>query len=103
MTGTVEVSDCRLGGQLMPHSTIIAETVTAGPGPEDADRSAAGGIRNAEGGVRSAGFTDPGQDSGALWLAENPDAKDGKDAPATWAETTEPAMIPKVFPVYAFI
>jgi hypothetical protein len=87
----------------MPHSTIIAETVTAGPGPEDADRGAAGGIRNAEGGVRSAGFTDPGRNFGPYLPAENPDAKDGQDAQYTWTETTEPALIPKFFPVYAFI
>jgi hypothetical protein len=87
----------------MPHSTIIAETVTAGPVPEDAFRGAAGGIRNAEGGVRSAGFTDAGQNSGPYLPAENPDAKDGQDAQYTWTETMEPALIPKFFPVYAFI
>jgi hypothetical protein len=87
----------------MPHSTIIAETVTAGPGPEDADRSAAGGIRNAEGGVRSAGFTDPGQNSGTHCPAGSPEPNDGQDAAETWTGTTEPALIPKFFPVYAFI
>jgi hypothetical protein len=88
----------------MPYSTTIAEAVTAGSGSEDAS-GAAGGVGNAAGGVRSAdvGCTDAVQDSGPIWLAENSDAKDGKDAPDTWTETTEPALIPKVFPVYAFI
>jgi hypothetical protein len=81
----------------MPYSTTIAEAVTAGSGSEDAS-GAAGGVRSAD-----VGCTDAVQDSGPIWLAENSDAKDGKDAPDTWTETTEPALIPKVFPVYAFI
>lgn len=89
----------------MPYSTTLAEAVTAGRGSEDATGRAAGGVGKAAGGVRSAeaGSTDAVRDSGPFWLAENPDAKDGRDAPATWTETTEPALIPKVFPVYAFI
>lgn len=89
----------------MPYSTTIAEAVTAGPGSEDATGSAAGGLGKAAGGVRSAevGSRDAVQDSGPFRLAENPDAREGQDAPGTWTETTEPALIPKVFPVYAFI
>jgi hypothetical protein len=88
----------------MPHSTTIAETVTARFGSEDATGSAVGGIGKAAGGIRSTdGGSDAVQDSGPFRLVENPDAKDGQDASDTWTETTEPALIPKFFPVYAFI
>ena len=93
----------------MPHSTTIAETVTAESGSKsgsaEAIGSAAGSIGNAGGGVRSAesGSTAPARNSGPYWLAENLAANDGQDAQDTRTETAEPARIPRVFPVYAFI
>jgi hypothetical protein len=87
----------------MPHSTTIAETVTAGFGSEDANRSVADGIRNAEGGVRSAGSTDPGQNPGPYWSGGSPDQNADRDARDMRTEMTEPPLIPKIFPVYAFI
>ena len=89
----------------MPHSTTIAETVTAESGSAEATGGTAAGLGNAEAGVGSAesGSTDTVQNSGPYWLAENLAAKDGQDAQETRTETAEPARIPSVFPVYAFI
>lgn len=89
----------------MPNSTTIAETVTAGSGPADATGSAAGGIGNIKDDVGSAegGIRDSVQNSGPHRLAGYPDPKDDQGAQETWAEPTEPRLIPKIFPVYAFI
>ena len=57
--------------------------------------------------VARSGSTDAAHESAPYWLGENPEAKggvkDGQDAQDTWTEMTGPALLPKVFPVYAFI
>lgn len=79
----------------MPNTTI-AETVTAGSGSGIADVSK-DAVGEAEDGVGAA------QTSGVEWLALNPDPKDDQGVHDTCTETTEPPLIPKVFPVYPFI
>lgn len=80
----------------MPNSTTIAETVTAG--------SAAEGIGGSEGTV---GPTEGGigavQNCGPDWLAISPDPKDDQATQDTSTAMTEPSLIPRIFPVYAFI
>jgi hypothetical protein len=90
----------------MPNSTTIAEAVTALSGPGVSSGDAAGGTGNAEGVVGAAeggGFKDLGHDSAPCWPVENADPEDDQDAHGAWTETTEPRLIPKIFPVYAFI
>lgn len=82
----------------MPNSTTMAEAVTALSGPGIGSGDAAGGAGNAEG-----GFQNPPPDSRPCWATESNDAKDGQSAEHTWVETAEPRLIPKIFPVYAFI
>lgn len=89
----------------MPNSTTIAEAVTAVSGPGVGNGDPAGGIGNAEGivGAAEGGFKNLGHDSGPCLPGESADAQESQDAPDAWTEATEPRLIPKIFPVYAFI
>lgn len=89
----------------MPNSTTTAEAVNALSGPGVGSGDAAGGTGNAEGMVGNAegGYKNLGQDFGPSWPAESTDAKDGQDAQDAWTETAGPRLIPRIFPVYAFI
>jgi hypothetical protein len=71
----------------MPDSTTIAETITAGTDP---DTGVSDSIESST------------QNSGMDWLEGCPDAKDDQGTLGAITETKEP-LIPRLFPVYAFI
>lgn len=79
----------------MPDTTI-AETVAAGSG------SGIVGVSNDDVGDAQGGLGAV-QTSGVEWHALSPDPKNDQGGQDTCTETTEPPLIPKVFPVYPFI